>query len=78
MSKVCKECGVVVSNLRKHLRRKRCKKQHVHKQKNKMDKSPIIPLPQPDYPPPDPEDWEEDDEEFIIPTYKGEKKDEDS
>lgn len=29
--KVCPECGVVVSNLRKHKARNRCKVQHIRK-----------------------------------------------
>ena len=30
MSKTCPTCGVVVNDLPRHLRRKRCKAQHYH------------------------------------------------
>jgi len=79
MPKVCPVCGTIVSNLRKHLSRGRCSKQHIRKKKDKEMKQPEmkgyehfpIPRPEPDIPQPDEDDDEE--EEDLIPTYKGEE-----
>lgn len=34
----CSDCGVQVSNLRKHKARNRCSQQHIRKNKDKRDK----------------------------------------
>ncbi len=76
MPKVCDVCGVATSNLRKHKRRNRCRKQHIRKkvkdilQMTKGYEHFPIPKPPPDFP--DDEEDEEDDED-LIPTYKGEE-----
>ena len=80
MPKVCKDCGVVVNNMRKHKRRNRCARQHIRKKVKEVLKMTEgyenfpIPKPRPYNPE---EDVDEDDEEDLIPIYK-DVEDEDS
>jgi len=86
MAKVCPDCGVVVGNIRKHKARNRCTKQHIRKEIKetlKMTepyKNYNIPEPYPKDFPEEPEEPDIDDEEYMIPTYRGvkENKNEDS
>ena len=43
-SKVCPECGVLVSNLRKHKERGRCEVQHIRREDKQMMRDKSIPL----------------------------------
>lgn len=88
LPKICPRCGVVVNNLYKHKKRDRCRRQHIRKKTKeilkmtepyKNFKTQNIPEPPPSDFPEESEEPDLDDEEYMIPTYRGEKKkDEDS